>query len=217
MSTFSSILLFALLNTYFVSSLKLQQQPEFDTSDSEYDEECGDRMNYKCWKKGGHGLDREEAAFIKSMAWAVPADAALATSANKAYSVTVTWNKKVAVVKSPATSTQLFPVLKVCDKDAVASARSSLTACSAQKDLLCGVETSSLTMTCTMLADAGTVAENDAISVEPNALSNGGISSIKNAGKSHSADVSYGAAAGCVGTAVGAAAAGVPCNDILVR
>ena len=42
-----------------VAALKLQQDPEFDTADMDYDEECGNRMNYKCWKKGGHSLDKE--------------------------------------------------------------------------------------------------------------------------------------------------------------
>ena len=45
-----------------VSALKLHQEPpqtpEFDTSDATYAEDCGDRNNYKCWKKGGHSLDK---------------------------------------------------------------------------------------------------------------------------------------------------------------
>jgi hypothetical protein len=40
------------------SALKLQQDPEFDVSYASYDEECGNRQNYKCWKKGGHSLDK---------------------------------------------------------------------------------------------------------------------------------------------------------------
>jgi len=42
------------------SALKLQQDPEFDVTDAVYDEECGNRYNYKCWKKGGHSLDKKD-------------------------------------------------------------------------------------------------------------------------------------------------------------
>jgi len=51
-------------------ALKLQQSPEFDMEGSIYDEECGDRYNYKCWKKGGHSLDKEEAAYATGLLWA---------------------------------------------------------------------------------------------------------------------------------------------------
>jgi len=51
----------------FLSStaLKLQQDPEFDITDMSYDEECGNRYNYKCWKKGGHSLDKHERAHFQ--------------------------------------------------------------------------------------------------------------------------------------------------------
>lgn len=49
-------LLLLLVCAHSVYALKLQQQPEFDVTDSTYDEECGNRFNYKCWKKGGHSL-----------------------------------------------------------------------------------------------------------------------------------------------------------------
>jgi len=47
------------------SALKLQQDPEFDITDMSYDEECGNRYNYKCWKKGGHSLDKHERAHFQ--------------------------------------------------------------------------------------------------------------------------------------------------------
>lgn len=33
-------------------------QPEFSKDNQTFDEECGDRYNYKCWKKGGHSVGR---------------------------------------------------------------------------------------------------------------------------------------------------------------
>lgn len=42
--------------------LKVAFDPALDiinASDS-FDEECGDRYNYKCWKKGGHSLDNKK-------------------------------------------------------------------------------------------------------------------------------------------------------------
>jgi len=46
------------LHLIFASALKVNQYPEFGTENFTYNEECGDRNNYKCWKKGGHSLDR---------------------------------------------------------------------------------------------------------------------------------------------------------------
>lgn len=40
-------------------ALKLNN-PEFDVEGATYDEECGNRMNYKCWKKGGHSLEKKK-------------------------------------------------------------------------------------------------------------------------------------------------------------
>jgi len=49
-----------------VSGLKLANpDPEFNTENSVYDEDCGDRMNYKCWKKGGHSLDKFSPATMR--------------------------------------------------------------------------------------------------------------------------------------------------------
>lgn len=46
------------LHLIFASALKVNQYPEFGTENFTYNEECGDRNNYKCWKKGGHSLDQ---------------------------------------------------------------------------------------------------------------------------------------------------------------
>lgn len=43
------------------SALKLNQDPQFESTDATYDEDCGDRKNYKCWKKGGHSLEKKNA------------------------------------------------------------------------------------------------------------------------------------------------------------
>jgi len=46
------------------SGLKLAQYPDFETETEiiETVGECSDRMNYKCFKKGGHSLEKENAA-----------------------------------------------------------------------------------------------------------------------------------------------------------
>lgn len=46
------------------SSLKLAQYPDFETENEiiETVGECSDRMNYKCFKKGGHSVEKEKAA-----------------------------------------------------------------------------------------------------------------------------------------------------------
>jgi len=45
------------------NALKLQQSPEFDLENSTYDVSCGDRNNYKCWKKGGHSVEKSAARY----------------------------------------------------------------------------------------------------------------------------------------------------------
>jgi len=80
----SKMNILVLLSMNTALALKLQQSPEFDMEGSIYDEECGDRYNYKCWKKGGHSLDKEEAAYITTIAWGpqFAADACLSSNTN---------------------------------------------------------------------------------------------------------------------------------------
>jgi len=64
------------------SALKLSQQdPEFDVENATYDEDCGNRNNYKCWKKGGHSLDNEKPKF--SIIYLKPQTNALKTEDQK--------------------------------------------------------------------------------------------------------------------------------------
>jgi len=119
-----NILILLSMNTAL--ALKLQQSPEFDMEGSIYDEECGDRYNYKCWKKGGHSLDKEEAAYITTIAWGtfecaslvapLQAGGATRTTGSCIPSVLVTFDKAVDVSKCDVTTgaaTDTVPFLKI--------------------------------------------------------------------------------------------------------
>jgi len=58
----SKVILCALFCT--ACGLKIQQGPELDVSGATYDEQCGDRYNWKCWKKGAHSLSKTKSAII---------------------------------------------------------------------------------------------------------------------------------------------------------
>jgi hypothetical protein len=76
-----------------VTALKLQQDPELEIANATYDEECGDRNNYKCWKKGGHSVDKDEnSAIIRIYADVASQDCDATTATTGPWDLTVKGN-----------------------------------------------------------------------------------------------------------------------------
>lgn len=160
-------------------------KPEFEKEDANEisDAECGDRYNYKCWKKGGHSLDIEEAAYIISVAWhSFTAEVAAAYTPG----ADVTFNKAVDVGASPT--------LTITNSQA-GSGTAATKACGEYG----GTGTAVLWFRCSqMAANNGEFAENDVLSIGANSITVSSTNTIRNKGKSKNAWVGH--AAGLVAT-----------------